>query len=513
MLATATTTTLLGMEAHLVQVEVESCRGVPFFDLVGMAETSVRESRTRVRSALAQLGIELDELRIIVSLAPGDLKKSGSSFDLAIACAVLAALKVIPQAALCDTLLLGELSLTGELRPVRGVLPQTIFARKRGLCRVIVPVDNGTEAAVVGGIDARVAMSLDDVVAAFAGNRELEEAPLPSGAEDLFESPLDLADVRGQEVARRAIEIAAAGHHHLMLLGPPGGGKTMLAQRLSTVLPPLSHEEALEVSAIHSVAGLLPRDRGLLTQRPYRAPHHTVSDAGLVGGGFPPRPGELSLAHHGVLFLDELPEFRRNTLETLRQPLEDGQLTIARAQGTASFPARPLVVAACNPCPCGYHGDGSERCVCSIERVRTYRSRMSGPLVDRIDLHVILPPVKVLDLTQGHRGEPSQKVRERVMTARARQRARFERREVSAPLNGRLGARDLEVACKLDDSTTRLLSSALERLGLTARAYGKVLKVSRTLADLAGSDRIDATHVLEALSFRALDRRSMVDAA
>jgi magnesium chelatase family protein len=505
MLAIAGSAVLLGITSSPVRVEVQAERGIPSFELVGLAETAVRESRVRVKSALAGVGVDISECRVTVNLAPADVKKSGSSFDLAIALGTLVALGVLPSEVLVGTLLLGELSLNGAVQSLRGVVAHLLAAKARGVVRAIVPQANEREAALVEGIDVEIATTLGQLVEALGGGAALPRPRAQDG--DIARAPGDdLTDVRGQHAARRALEIAASGGHNLLMMGPPGSGKTMLARRVPGILPPLSREEALEVIAIHGAAGLSRSSSQPFVERPFRAPHHTASDVALIGGGEHVRPGEVSLAHHGVLFLDEISELRRAALEALRQPLEDGVVTVCRMRTTITFPARPMLVAATNPCPCGNHGDGTARCTCGIEAIRAYRRRLSGPLLDRLDVHVVLPRVDLRDLQAPSAGEPSATVRARVERARAMQRGRFASGEVSVPTNAHLTTRDVERVCAIDAKGRDILAQAVERRGLSARAYGKALRVARTLADMVGATAIAPGHVMEAVHMRVLDR-------
>jgi magnesium chelatase family protein len=505
MLAVVESAVIVGVESQPVRVEVQAERGIPSFELVGLAEAAVRESRVRVKSALASVGIDLSEYRVTVNLAPADIKKSGSSFDVAIALGALIALGVILPSSLDGVLVLGELSLSGGIQSLRGIVAHLLGASRRDVKKAIVPARNAHEASLIEGVDVSLAKSLAELVHAIKAGTALDK-PRPAELEVVRAPAEDLADLRGQFGARRALEVAASGAHNLLMIGPPGAGKTMLARRLPGILPALSREEAVEVLAIHGVAGLLAAGASTPVRRPFRAPHHTVSDVALIGGGEHSRPGEVSLAHHGVLFLDELCEVRRSALEALRQPLEDGLVTVCRMRMTVTFPARPMLVAATNPCPCGRHGDGTQRCRCSREAVRSYRRRLSGPLLDRLDLHVVLPRVEWLELNVASGAESSAVVQHRVKAARDVQRARFEKRETSAPANAHLSQRDIERVCALDDKGKSLLAQAVERRGLSARAYGKVLRVARTIADMDGMTAISSEHVLEAVMGRVFDR-------
>ena len=505
MLATARCAALVGVDAVPVRVEADVAkRGLPGVNIVGLVETAVRESEVRIRSALSNCGYRLPAGRITVSLAPADMPKGGSGFDLAIALAMLAGAEVIPASSLEDYLTVGELSLNGELRPVRGALSYALCERRDGRGRLIMPSAAAAQAVAVPGVEVLGANDLPAVVSYLRGDGLLDPPKARVEAAP-HETALDLSDVRGQELARRALEIAAAGGHNFLAIGPPGTGKSMLACRLPTILPPLSLEESLETSAVWSVAGLLEPGRALLTERPLRAPHHTASDAGLVGGGSPPRPGELSLAHNGVLLLDELPEFRRRVLESLRQPLEQGVVVISRANHQIAFPARVQLVATMNPCPGSMLGERERQpCTCTPHQVRRYRGRISGPLLDRIDLHVEVPSIPVGELAQTPCGEASAVVRDRVMEARERQAHRYA--DSGTRCNAELTAGALQRHAPLGPGALSLLTRANHSLHLSARGFDRVRKVARTIADLAGRAEIDVADVAEAVSFRVLDR-------
>ncbi|HDP69933.1 MAG TPA: ATP-binding protein [Actinobacteria bacterium] len=503
MLAKIESCSILGMEAFLVEVEVDISNGLPAFNIVGLPDAAIQESRERVRSGISNSEFEFPLKRITVNLAPADLRKEGPSFDLPVAVGILAATKQISRDMLSDYLFVGELSLTGEIRPVNGVLPMALRAKESKKKGFIVPKENASEAALIGGLKIIPASSLSEIVKFFSGEKEIE--PITEDIKRLFmnntvSDNINFCDIKGQEHAKRAIEVAAAGGHNLLMVGPPGSGKTMLARRMPSILPDMTFEEAIETTKIYSIAGMLPSKVALVTSRSFRAPHHTISTAGLVGGGQHPRPGEISLSHNGVLFLDEFPEFTKSALEVLRQPLEDGIVTISRASSTSTFPARFMLVAAMNPCRCGYLGDKIKECVCVPSSIRQYKSKISGPLLDRIDIQVEVPRLTKKELVGVSSGESSETIKERVQRARDRQQKNIGDSNLSC--NAQMSPRLLKKYCKLSDSAQNFLENAIDKLGLSGRAYDKVLRISKTIADLGERDLIEVEHLAEAIQYR-----------